>query len=144
MNRYRTMAPAAILAAGVLMLGACSPTGTATDGQEPVSAAPSVAASVAASAAASPAAATDTVAISGSSFGDDITVPVGTTVTFTNNDTVDHTVTEGTDGQAADGARYDEEVPAGESVEITFDEAGTVDITCKIHPTMSLVVTVEG
>lgn len=142
MLRYRPMAPAAVLVATALALAACSSAASpaATQAEPPASAAPSVAASEAATQAAS----TDTVGISGSSFGNDITVSVGTTVTFRNNDEFDHTVTEGTGGQAVEGARFNEQVPAGESIEITFDEAGTVEITCRFHPSMSLVVTVEG
>jgi plastocyanin len=84
-----------------------------------------------------------TVTISGSSFGDDITVASGTTVTFNNEDSLPHTVTEGTDGTAVEGAAFDEEVAAGASVDVTFDEAGSFDVTCKIHPSMSMTVTVE-
>ncbi len=29
-------------------------------------------------------------------------------------------------------------------VVVTFDEAGTFNITCKIHPTMNMTITVEG
>lgn len=86
----------------------------------------------------------DTVTISGSSFGDDITVAAGTTVTFVNGDSLGHTVTEGSDGQIADDARFDEDVPAGESVPITFDEPGTYQVTCEIHSNMNMTVTVEG
>jgi plastocyanin len=89
-------------------------------------------------------ASTDTVTITASTFGDDITVASGTTVTFVNNDDFGHTVTEGVDGQAADDARFDEDVAAGESVPITFDDPGTYQVTCEIHPTMNMTVTVEG
>ena len=73
----------------------------------------------------------------------ELTVPVGTTVRFVNEDTVAHTVTDGTDGTANADAAFDEEVAAGESVEVTFDEAGDVDITCRFHPAMNMVVHVE-
>jgi plastocyanin len=85
----------------------------------------------------------DTVTITGSSFGDDITVAAGTTVTFQNDDGFAHTATNGTDGTPADDAAFDEEVAAGASVTVTFDEAGTFDVTCKIHPSMNMTVTVE-
>ena len=85
-----------------------------------------------------------TVTISGSSFGDDITVPAGTTVTFNNEDSLPHTVTEGTDGEAAADAAFDNDVAAGASTEVTFDEPGTYDVTCRIHPSMNMTVTVEG
>ena len=89
-------------------------------------------------------AAGNTVTITASNFGDDITVAAGTTVTFVNNDSLGHTVTEGVDGEIADGARFDEDVAAGESVEVTFDEPGTYQVTCEVHPTMNMTVTVEG
>ena len=74
----------------------------------------------------------------------ELTVPAGTTVTFVNDDSAPHTVTEGSDGTAADGARFDEELPAGDEVTVTFDEAGTYQVTCKLHPAMNMTVTVEG
>jgi plastocyanin len=86
----------------------------------------------------------ETVVISNFSFGDDITVPVGTTVTFQNDDDAEHSVTEGTNGTPVDGAAFDDDVEGGASVEIVFDEAGTFDVTCRYHPTMQMTVTVEG
>lgn len=85
-----------------------------------------------------------TVTISDFDFGDDITVPAGTTVTFANEDGAAHTVTEGTDGEAAVAAAFDEEVASGASVDVTFDEPGTYDVTCRFHSTMNMTVTVEG
>jgi plastocyanin len=85
-----------------------------------------------------------TVTISGSSFGDDITVPAGTSVTFVNEDSLPHTVTNGSDGQPEDGALFDNDVAAGASTEVTFDEPGTYNVTCTIHPSMNMTVTVEG
>lgn len=87
---------------------------------------------------------TATVMIMGFDFPADMTVAAGTTVTFVNHDAGAHTVTEGTDGVAAPDAAFDEEVPAGGMVEIVFDEPGTYDVTCLIHPTMNMVITVEG
>lgn len=69
-----------------------------------------------------------------------LTIAAGTTVTFT--DTSGHTVTEGTDGTAVDDPIVDEE--GGSDVSVTFDEAGTYNITCKIHPSMNMTITVEG
>jgi plastocyanin len=80
----------------------------------------------------------------GFDFPDDITVSAGTTVTFINHDGGAHTVTEGTDGVASPDAAFDEEVAAGASAEIVFDEPGTYQVTCLIHPTMNMVVTVEA
>ena len=69
-----------------------------------------------------------------------LTVPAGTTVTFT--DTAGHTVTEGTDGVAVEDPIVDED--GGAAVPVTFDEPGTYNITCKIHPSMNMTITVEG
>lgn len=73
----------------------------------------------------------------------ELSVSVGDTVRFINGDSAPHTVTEGTNGNAADGARFDEQVAAGEWVEVTFDEAGDYDVTCLFHGTMNMVVHVE-
>ena len=83
----------------------------------------------------------ETVSLSGGAFAPStLTIPAGTTVTFT--DTSGHTVTEGSDGQAVDDPIVDES--GGADVVVTFDEAGTFDITCKIHPNMNMTITVEG
>jgi plastocyanin len=64
-----------------------------------------------------------------------LVVPVGTTVTWTNEDTAEHTVTSGAAGEP-DGT-FDESLGAdGGSVELGFDEAGTVVYHCTIHPAM--------
>jgi plastocyanin len=73
----------------------------------------------------------------------EITVSAGDTVTFMNHDSAAHTVTEGQNGNAADGARFDDQVAGGASVEVTFDEAGDYDVTCLFHANMNMVVHVE-
>lgn len=69
----------------------------------------------------------------------DITVPVGATVVWTNEDAVDHTATAG-------GDTWDSGVVApGESFDFEFDEPGTYTYLCEIHPTvMQGTITVEG
>jgi plastocyanin len=74
----------------------------------------------------------------------ELTVPAGSTVTFRNDDGALHSVSEGSDGEVADDAAFDEDVESGGSVEITFDEPGTIQITCKYHSQMNMTVTVEG
>ena len=54
-----------------------------------------------------------------------IEIEAGDTVTWTNEDNFTHTVQ--VDGQE------DHKVDRGESVEITFDEAGTYDYVCTLH-----------
>lgn len=73
-----------------------------------------------------------------------LTVAVGTEVTWVNDDSYEHTVTEGTDGDAVDDPIVDEPIAAGATLSVTFDEPGTYDITCQIHPTMQMTVVVEG
>jgi plastocyanin len=83
----------------------------------------------------------ETVSLAGFAFSpSELTIPAGTTVTFT--DTANHTVTEGTDGEAVDVPIVDED--GGSDIEVTFDEPGTYNITCKIHPDMNMTITVEG
>jgi plastocyanin len=83
----------------------------------------------------------ETVSLAGFAFSpSELTIPAGTTVTVT--DTANHTVTEGTDGEAVDDPIVDED--GGSDIEVTFDEPGTYNITCKIHPDMNMTITVEG
>jgi plastocyanin len=83
----------------------------------------------------------EAVSLAGGQFSpSELTIPAGTTVTFT--DTANHTVTEGTDGQAVDDPLVDEE--GGEDIVVAFEEAGTYQITCRIHPNMNMTITVEG
>lgn len=83
----------------------------------------------------------ETVSLAGGQFSpSELTITAGTTVTFT--DTANHTVTEGADGQAVDDPLVDE--AGGEDIVVAFEEAGTYQITCKIHPNMNMTITVEG
>jgi plastocyanin len=138
-----------VLAALVLVLAACTGTGSGSTAESSASAEQSAEASTAESMEASAEASEgggdgQTVNLTGFAFDPaEITVGVGDTVTFVNEDSASHTVTEGTDGNAADGARIDEQINAGESVEITFNEAGDIDVTCLFHSQMNMVVHVE-
>jgi plastocyanin len=83
--------------------------------------------------------ATDTVSISDFAFASaDITVKKGTTVNWTNNDTVGHTVTEN-DGKA--GPKSDT-LQKGDNYTFTYNEAGTFKYHCSIHPEMTGTVIV--
>jgi plastocyanin len=91
------------------------------------------------------AASEERVRIDASNFDpEELTVAAGTEVQFVNADSFGHTVTEGTDGQAVDDPIVDEEIAQNGTVSVTFEEAGTYDITCKIHPSMNMTITVEG
>ncbi|GAA4483073.1 hypothetical protein GCM10023094_34100 [Rhodococcus olei] len=81
--------------------------------------------------------ATNTVQITGFAFAPaSITIPVGTTVTWTNSDEEPHTVT------AADGAFRSPGMGTGATYAFTFREPGTFDYICTIHPFMHGTVTV--
>jgi plastocyanin len=126
-----------------------SPSAVASGGSVEPGASPSAAASAVASASAqtqpSPAAsgAATTVEIANLTFGPDLTVAAGTNVTFTNKDTVPHTATEGSNGVAAPTARFNLQLPLGASESYTFVDAGTYKVTCTIHLTMNMTITVQ-
>ena len=66
----------------------------------------------------------------------DMSVAVGTTVTWSNEGPSDHTVT------ADDGSFDSGTVTAGSSFANTFDTAGTFTYHCSIHPQMTGTITV--
>jgi plastocyanin len=74
----------------------------------------------------------------------EISVPAGSTVTWTNDDSTIHTVVEGgPQGGAAGAPTFDSSIiaPAG-TWENTFDTAGEFDYYCNLHPFMTGKVTV--
>ena len=146
-NRFNALLAAVLL---VMALAACSATESATpDASEPTetaaqteSAAPSESEAAESEA---PAAEAERVRIDGSAFDpEELTIAAGTEVQFVNADGFAHTVTEGTDGQAVADPIVDEEIAQNGTVSVTFDEPGTYDITCEIHPSMQMTVIVEG
>lgn len=72
----------------------------------------------------------------------ELTVTVGTTVTWVNEDELGHTITEGTDGAPAPDAAFDAPLSAEQTVSYTFEEPGTYPVTCKVHPEMQMTVIV--
>lgn len=69
----------------------------------------------------------------------EITVKAGDTIAFVNDDFYDHNVYSETPGSTFNiGVQT-----RGETTYVTLDHAGTVDVLCRIHPKMKLVVTVE-
>lgn len=116
-------------AVGVLLLAGCSQS-------RPVAptAAPTTATSMPASA--SPVRG-DQVTIDGFAFAPvTLTVPVGTTVTWTNRDEEPHTVA------ASDGSFHSSGMGTGATFTHTFSTAGTFDYVCSIHPMMRGTVVV--
>ena len=77
----------------------------------------------------------------------DLTVPVGTTVRWVNQDAIAHTVTSGiSDGTAGtpDG-RFDSSfIDPGDNFTFTFTEPGTYPYFCVPHPFMNGTITVTG
>jgi plastocyanin len=71
----------------------------------------------------------------------DLSVAVGTTVTWTNEDNTTHTVT-GTDPDIDVIASPD--LDHGDTYSVTFGQAGTYHYICSIHTNMTGTVTVTG
>ena len=92
--------------------------------------------SPAASAAGQPAAANAVTIVDFAFNPASLTVVKGTSVTWTNNGSVGHTVT------ADDGTFNSNTVAAGATFSQTFDTAGTFSYHCSIHTTMTASVTV--
>lgn len=73
----------------------------------------------------------------------EVTVAAGTTVTWSNDDTAVHTVTSGTPSAGVTGVFDSSIFNAGDTFEYTFDEAGTYDYFCVVHPWMEGIVHVN-
>jgi plastocyanin len=71
-----------------------------------------------------------------------ITVPAGTTITFTNDDSAPHTATSGT-SPTADGVFDTGTLKRGESKTVRVTKSGTFAYYCAIHPFMKATVTVR-
>ena len=68
----------------------------------------------------------------------ELTVQPGTVVTWTNGDSVAHTV------QADDGSFASPELDTGATFSFTFNEPGTFPYICGIHTSMHGTIVVEG
>jgi len=66
-----------------------------------------------------------------------LTVPVGTTVTWTNRDDIPHTVV------STDGAFKSKALDTDEKFSFTFGKAGSYPYFCSIHPKMTGKVIVQ-
>jgi plastocyanin len=69
-------------------------------------------------------------------------VAAGSSLAFTNQDSVKHQLVEGENGTPASASAPQSPVAPGQTVSIPFARAGTLTITCTIHPSMNLTVTV--
>jgi plastocyanin len=122
-----------LFVAASLAIGACSggstptPAATVAPASAPASAAPSAGGGAGASA----------VTIQNLAFNPPtLTVKVGTEVTWTNQDSVAHTVTFDTGGATSDN------LTQGATYKQTFSSAGTLAYHCKIHAFMTATITV--
>lgn len=83
---------------------------------------------------------TDTVSIKNFVFSPvNVSVKAGTKVTWTNNDSAAHTVTE-TDGKTGPSSGN---LANGDSYSFTFTKPGIYHYDCSIHPNMTGTVTVN-
>ncbi|MDZ7679510.1 MAG: plastocyanin/azurin family copper-binding protein [Acidimicrobiales bacterium] len=67
-----------------------------------------------------------------------VEIEAGESVTWTNSGGVRHTVTS-----TSDSMDFDEPLGSDDSVTVTFDEPGTYDYECTIHPGMTGTVVVS-
>jgi plastocyanin len=86
-----------------------------------------------------PPAADKAVSISGMAFSPaTLTVPMGTKVTWTNGDSVPHTVTS-----MGSGPLKSPSLGKGQTYSYTFTQAGTYMYYCSVHPDMHAAITVQ-
>jgi len=72
-----------------------------------------------------------------------ISVATGATVLWSNDDSAPHTVSSGTVDGGLTGVFDSGLFMAGDSFEFTFNEAGTYDYFCLIHPWMTGIINVS-
>ncbi|MGF7234165.1 MAG: cupredoxin domain-containing protein [Frankia sp.] len=143
MNTRRALSAAVLIAAAIGTTGCGSSSGSGTPSNGGVASASVTINASGPSATVSAGADTNTaktraVTIQNFAFAPKIlTVPVGTTVTWTNRDTVTHTVT------ATNNAFNSHDLQTGKSFSFTFAKAGTYNYMCQIHPYMTAQVIVQ-
>ena len=74
---------------------------------------------------------------------ENLTIPVGATVTWANRDEARHTSTSGISDNK-DGIWDSPILVKGEKFSFTFDQPGVFPYWCLIHPFMTATITVEG
>lgn len=120
--------------------GNSAPTAAPTSSIPTMSATPTVAATPtsAATPTTAPTGSGNAISIASYAFSpDSLTIKVGTKLTWTNNDSVTHTVT------ADQGAFNSGPLPSGKSYSFTFTKAGTYTYHCAIHPSMTATIVVQ-
>ena len=73
----------------------------------------------------------------------EVNVAVGATVTWNNDDVAVHTVTSGNPSSGLDELFDSSIFVSGDSFEFTFNDAGTFDYFCMVHPWMVGIVNVS-
>jgi len=73
-----------------------------------------------------------------------VTIDMGGTVTWENNDTAAHTATGGSATEGPSGVFDSSLIMAGSSFSHTFEDAGTFDYFCMVHPWMAGAVMVSS
>ncbi|MEJ7561469.1 MAG: cupredoxin domain-containing protein [Ilumatobacteraceae bacterium] len=110
-------------------MGGTEPADTEPAGTEPAGTEP---------AGTEPQGAADEVTIADFAFDPaELEVAAGATVTWTNNDSATHTV------ESDDETLMSDDLPSGATYEMTFDEPGTYEYVCGIHPNMAGTVIVK-
>ncbi len=72
-----------------------------------------------------------------------VAVTKGTTVTWVNQDTMQHNVVNLASGSLAEGAYFKSQtLSGGQSYSFRFDNPGTYPYYCSIHPSMKATITV--
>jgi len=121
----------AVIVLGALVTACGGEAGTSTTGPGATTVATTTSAPITTTTGASAA-----VDVSGFAFHPaDMTVAVGTTVTWTNGDSVTHTAT-------SDTGVWSASLPAGGSADFTFDTPGVYTYHCAIHSSMTATITV--
>ena len=73
-----------------------------------------------------------------------VTIDIGGEVTWENNDTAAHTITSGTPVEGPDGIFDSSLVITGSSFSHVFEDAGSYDYFCMVHPRMQGMVMVSA
>ena len=71
---------------------------------------------------------------------DELSIKVGDSVEFLNEDPFHHNVFSLSDTATFDLGSYDQ----GQSKSVVFDSPGEVEVECAIHPRMRMLIKVEG
>ncbi len=147
MQRIPTLIRANLAALTLITLAACSAGGSATPEPPtpatiPSAGSPSSAVSPSSAASPSGAESVDAISIKGFAFAPEtLSVPVGTTVTWTNDEDSLHTVTSGTPERPS--SLFDSgEIDTGVEFPYTFEEPGSYPFFCARHDFMTGEITV--